>query len=63
MASEARGGFTGLIGFQIFMLGLSIYAVVALLIDLVVALPPHASRMIYEDRGVGTLNCGPHGND
>lgn len=46
MASESRGGFTGSIGFQIFMLGLSIYAVVALLIDLVVKLPPHASRMI-----------------
>jgi voltage-gated potassium channel len=46
MASESRGGFTGSIGFQIFMLGLSVYAVVALLIDLVVKLPPHASRMI-----------------
>jgi voltage-gated potassium channel len=46
MASESRGGFTGSIGFQIFMLGLSVYAVVALLIDLVVKLPPDASRMI-----------------
>jgi len=36
MASESRGStFTGSIGFQIFMLGLSIYAVGALLIDLV----------------------------
>ena len=46
MPSESRGGFTGSIGFQIFMLGLSIYAVAALLIDLVVKLPPDASRMI-----------------
>src|SRR5688572_1375515 len=53
MASESRGGFTGSIGFQIFMLGLSIYAVAALLIDLVVKLPPDASRMIqYFDRVV-----------
>jgi voltage-gated potassium channel len=46
MASESRGGFTGSIGFQIFMLGLSVYAVAALLIDLVVKLPADASRMI-----------------
>jgi voltage-gated potassium channel len=56
MGSESsRGGVTGSLGFQIFMLGLSIYAIAALLIDLVVKLPPDASRMIqYFDFAV----CG-----